>query len=161
MARAPAVIGRENELRLIQASLNAAQDGQGGAVFLVGEPGIGKSRLAAAAADLGFAAGMSIMRGRGSAIGPMVPFRALIWLMQLKNGEVEGVKTPVGILPAKGELNTDGLDIDPGDLDTLLTIDTTRWKQEMGFRQAHLEQFADLPEEIWAAHRRVAADLEE
>ena len=35
-----------------------------------------------------------------------------------------GVKTPVGILPAKEELNTDGLDIDPADLDTLLTIDT-------------------------------------
>lgn len=77
MARTPAIIGRENELRLIQALLNAAQDGQGGAVFLVGEAGIGKSRLAAAAADLGFAAGMSTMRGRGSAIGPMVPFRAL------------------------------------------------------------------------------------
>jgi hypothetical protein len=36
-----------------------------------------------------------------------------------------------------------------------------RWKQEMGFRQAHLEQFANLPEEIWAAHRRVAADLDD
>ena len=87
--------------------------------------------------------------------------RALIWLMQLKNGEVEGVKTPVGILPAKGELNTDGLEIDPTDLDTLLTIDTARWQQEMAFRQAHLEQFPNLPEEIWAAHRRVAAALDE
>ena len=46
-------------------------------MFIVGEPGVGKSRLAAAAADVGFAAGMSIMRGRGSAIGPMVPFRSL------------------------------------------------------------------------------------
>jgi DNA-binding CsgD family transcriptional regulator len=46
-------------------------------VFVVGEAGIGKSRLAGAAADLGFAAGMSIMRGRGSTIGPMVPFRSL------------------------------------------------------------------------------------
>ena len=81
--------------------------------------------------------------------------------MQLKNGEVEGVKTPVGILPAKGELNIDGLEIDPTDLDTLLTIDIARWQQEMGFRQAHLEQFANLPEEIWAAHRRVAAALDE
>ena len=80
--------------------------------------------------------------------------------MQLKDGEVTGVKTPVGILPTKEELNTDGLDIDPADLDTLLTIDTARWKQEMGFRQTHLEQFANLPEEIWAAHRRVAADLD-
>jgi phosphoenolpyruvate carboxykinase (GTP) len=87
--------------------------------------------------------------------------RALLWLMQLKDGEVTGVKTPVGILPAKEELNTDGLDIDPADLDTLLTIDTARWKQEMGFRQAHLEQFPNLPDEIWAAHRRVSAALDE
>ena len=78
---------------------------------------------------------------------------------QAKNGEVEGVKTPVGILPAKGELNIDGLEIDPSDLDTLLSIDTDRWKQEMGFRAAHLAQFKNLPEEIWKAHRRVADAL--
>ncbi|SDI36572.1 regulatory protein, luxR family [Actinokineospora alba] len=46
-------------------------------MFLVGESGIGKSRLAAAAADLGFAADMRLLRGRGSAIGPMVPYRSL------------------------------------------------------------------------------------
>jgi phosphoenolpyruvate carboxykinase (GTP) len=87
--------------------------------------------------------------------------RALLWLMRLKNGEVEGVRTPVGILPTEDELNTDGLDIDPADLDTLLTIDIDRWKQEIGFRQAHLEQFPGLPEEIWTAHRRVAKALNE
>ena len=85
--------------------------------------------------------------------------RALLWLMQLRDGEVKGVQSPVGILPAKDELNADGLEIDPADLDKLLTIDVDRWKQEIGFRQAHLEQFADLPEEIWAAHRRVAKAL--
>ena len=86
--------------------------------------------------------------------------RALLWLMQLRDGEVTGIESPVGILPAKAELSTDGLDIVPGDLDKLLTIDVERWKQEMGFRQAHLEQFPNLPEEIWAAHRRVAKALE-
>jgi hypothetical protein len=30
----------------------------------------------------------------------------------------------------------------------------------MGFRQKHLEQFTGLPEQIWAAHRRVAAALD-
>jgi len=85
--------------------------------------------------------------------------RALLWLMQLRDGEVSGVESPVGILPTKDELNTDGLEIDPADLDTLLTIDIDRWKQEVGFRQAHLEQFANLPEEIWEAHRRVAQAL--
>jgi phosphoenolpyruvate carboxykinase (GTP) len=86
--------------------------------------------------------------------------RALLWLLQLKNGEVKGVTTAVGVLPAKEELNLDGLEIDPADLDSLLTIDDARWKQEIGFREEHLAQFKDLPEEIWMAHRRVAADLE-
>ncbi len=87
--------------------------------------------------------------------------RALLWLMQLKEGEVEGRPTPVGVLPTKEELNLDGLAIDPAELDALLTIDVPRWRQEMGFRQAHLEQFDDLPEQIWEAHRRVTAALDE
>src|ERR1700758_3790032 len=77
--------------------------------------------------------------------------RALLWLMQLRDGEVSGVKSPVGILPAKDELNTDGLEIDPADLDKLLTIDVARWKQEIGFRQADLGKFAGLPEVLWAS----------
>jgi phosphoenolpyruvate carboxykinase (GTP) len=82
--------------------------------------------------------------------------RALLWLMQLRDGEATGVQTPVGILPTEEELNTAGLEIDPADLEKLLSIDIDRWRQEIGFRQAHLEQFANLPEEIWEAHRRVA-----
>ena len=87
--------------------------------------------------------------------------RALLWLMQLRDGEVIGVESPVGILPAKDELDTNGLDIDPADLDKLLTIDVDRWREEIGFRQAHLEQFADLPEESgWptAAWPRLSAN---
>jgi phosphoenolpyruvate carboxykinase (GTP) len=87
--------------------------------------------------------------------------RALLWLMRLHDGSVTGVPTPVGILPAKDELDLDGLAIDAGDLDKLLTIDTARWREEMGFRESHLAQFDGLPEEIWAAHRRVTAALEE
>ncbi|MCW2784220.1 MAG: phosphoenolpyruvate carboxykinase, partial [Marmoricola sp.] len=35
-----------------------------------------------------------------------------------------------------------------------------RWKQELENREEHLAQFENLPEEIWVAHRRVAAALE-
>ncbi len=87
--------------------------------------------------------------------------RALLWLMQLKNGEVTGRATPVGIIPTKEELNLDGLEIDESDLDTLLTIDRDRWLLEIARREEHLAAFDGLPEEIWEAHRRVAADLEE
>jgi phosphoenolpyruvate carboxykinase (GTP) len=86
--------------------------------------------------------------------------RPLLWLLQLKNGEVKGRQTPVGIIPTKEELNLEGVDITPEDLETILSIDVDRWRQEMGFRQAHLEQFPNMPEEIWEAHRRIAEDLE-
>jgi phosphoenolpyruvate carboxykinase (GTP) len=87
--------------------------------------------------------------------------RALLWLMQLKNGEVTGRATPVGIIPTKEELNLDGLEIDEADLDTLLTINRDRWLLELARREEHLAAFDGLPEEIWEAHRRVAANLEE
>lgn len=86
--------------------------------------------------------------------------RPLLWLLQLKNGEVKGRQTPVGIIPTKEELNLDGVDITPEDLDTILSIDNARWRQEMGFREEHLKQFDNMPEEIWEAHRRVAAALD-
>ncbi|MGH3363076.1 MAG: phosphoenolpyruvate carboxykinase (GTP), partial [Nocardioides sp.] len=85
--------------------------------------------------------------------------RPLLWLLQLKMGEVKGRETAVGIIPTKEELNLEGVDITPEDLDTILSIDTARWQQEMGFRAEHLEQFANLPDATWEAHRRVAADL--
>jgi phosphoenolpyruvate carboxykinase (GTP) len=86
--------------------------------------------------------------------------RPLLWLMRLRNGEVTGARTPVGIVPTKEELDLDGVDLRPGDLDKLLTIDTGPWREEMARREEHLAQFEGLPEEIWEAHRRVAAALD-
>ncbi|MFW6773480.1 phosphoenolpyruvate carboxykinase (GTP) [Nocardioides sp. CPCC 205120] len=87
--------------------------------------------------------------------------RALLWLVQLKNGEVSGEQTPVGVIPTREELDLTGLDVPEADLERILSIDTERWRQEIGFREEHLRQFTGLPEEIWEAHRRVAADLGE
>jgi phosphoenolpyruvate carboxykinase (GTP) len=83
--------------------------------------------------------------------------RPLLWLLRLRAGEVSGRKTPAGIVPTADELDLTGMDLPAADLDRVLRIDTARWQQEMGYREEHLAQFPDLPEEIWAAHRRVAA----
>jgi phosphoenolpyruvate carboxykinase (GTP) len=85
--------------------------------------------------------------------------RPLLWLLQLRNGEVTGVQTPVGIIPTAEELNLDGVEITPADLETILSIDTKRWQQEMANREEYLKLFPDLPEAIWEAHRRVAQAL--
>jgi len=82
--------------------------------------------------------------------------RPLLWLLQLKDGQVEGRQTPVGIVPTKEELDLRGVNIRPEDLEKVLSIDTVRWTEEMAHRERHLAKFDGLPDEIWAAHRRVA-----
>jgi phosphoenolpyruvate carboxykinase (GTP) len=85
--------------------------------------------------------------------------RPLLWLLQLKDGEVHGRRTPVGIVPTPEELDLRGVNIRPADLEKVLSIDSARWTAEMAHREQHLAKFDGLPEEIWAAHRRVAEAL--
>jgi len=44
--------------------------------------------------------------------------------------EAEAVETPIGLLPAPGSLDLDGLEISQADLDLLLTVDRQAWKLE-------------------------------
>jgi phosphoenolpyruvate carboxykinase (GTP) len=85
--------------------------------------------------------------------------RPLLWLLQLKDGEVHGRQTAVGIVPTREELDLRGVNITPADLEKVLSIDSARWTAEMAHREQHLAKFDGLPEEIWAAHRRVAEAL--
>jgi DNA-binding CsgD family transcriptional regulator/tetratricopeptide (TPR) repeat protein len=71
------MIGRDRQVAELTRAIGAAQSSRGGVVFLVGEAGIGKSRLAAEAAGIAFGAGLRVLRGRSSTIGPIVPFRPL------------------------------------------------------------------------------------
>ncbi len=73
--RSPRVVGRDREIDHLDHLLAATRDGDGGAVFLVGEPGIGKSRLAGVATTKALDEGMATLRGRVGAIGTMVAFR--------------------------------------------------------------------------------------
>jgi DNA-binding CsgD family transcriptional regulator/tetratricopeptide (TPR) repeat protein len=72
---APRVVGRDREIDQLDRLLAEARDGRGGAVFLLGEPGIGKSRLAAVGTTVALDHGMATLRGRVAAIGTMVAFR--------------------------------------------------------------------------------------
>ncbi|WP_219412543.1 AAA family ATPase [Pseudonocardia nigra] len=57
------LVGRATELAAMAARLDDAASGRGGLVLLSGEPGIGKSRLAAAVADRAGRRGMSVVLG--------------------------------------------------------------------------------------------------
>jgi phosphoenolpyruvate carboxykinase (GTP) len=87
--------------------------------------------------------------------------RPLLWLIDLKEGRVSGVETPIGVMPKPEELRLEGLDVTDAEVATLLEVDHERWRREIGMREEHLAQFAGLPDEIWAAHRRPASALAE
>ncbi|WP_236067706.1 helix-turn-helix transcriptional regulator [Streptomyces brasiliscabiei] len=72
-----ALVGREAERDLLAAAVRAARDGRGSSVFVLGEPGIGKSRLVEEAASAAAHAGARVLRGRAASAGRAVPLRPL------------------------------------------------------------------------------------
>jgi len=87
---APRVVGRDREIEHLDRLLAEARDGHGGAVFLVGEPGIGKSRLGAVATTMALGHGMMTLRGRVGTMGTMVAFRPFTeaFLSLIRRGEM-------------------------------------------------------------------------
>ncbi len=58
------LVGREKELTRVRAAMHAAREGRGGMVILVGEAGIGKTRLAEESADAALMFGFTVLWGR-------------------------------------------------------------------------------------------------
>src|SRR6266849_1066059 len=73
----PVVVGRVHELEVLGALLDAARGGTGSVVVLLGEAGIGKSRLARELVTVASAADMVVLRGRAVPGVVKVPFRPL------------------------------------------------------------------------------------
>jgi len=76
-ALCPIVVGRGAELAALHARLVAALDGQGCSVALVGEAGIGKSRLAREVAREAEARAATVVLGRATPSGAHVAYRPL------------------------------------------------------------------------------------
>ncbi len=86
--------------------------------------------------------------------------RVLKWIVERLNGRAEGVETPIGVLPAPGALDTEGLDISQEDLDFLLTVDREAWRQEAALIPGHLSTFGDhTPKELWEEYRNLVDRL--
>ncbi|MFJ9720593.1 phosphoenolpyruvate carboxykinase (GTP) [Streptomyces sp. NPDC101213] len=86
--------------------------------------------------------------------------RVLKWIVERLEGRAEGVETPIGILPAPGALDTEGLDLDGKDLDFLLTVDKEIWREEAALIPDHLDTFGDhTPKELWDEYRALVQRL--
>jgi phosphoenolpyruvate carboxykinase (GTP) len=86
--------------------------------------------------------------------------RVLKWIVERLRGEAEGVRTPIGVLPAPGALDTDGLGLAPADLDVLLGVDREVWREEAALIPPHLETFGShTPPELWAEYEALVERL--
>ncbi len=57
--------------------------------------------------------------------------RVLKWMIDRVEGKLPARETVVGLVPREGDLDTQGLDAQPGDLEAAMRIDLNEWKQEL------------------------------
>jgi phosphoenolpyruvate carboxykinase (GTP) len=75
--------------------------------------------------------------------------RVLEWVVRRLEGQAEAVETPIGLVPAENDLDTEGLDIDPAVVRELQTVDADAVKGELPQVEEHLAKFGDkLPAQI-------------
>jgi len=83
--------------------------------------------------------------------------RVLEWVFRRCAGEAEAEETPIGMVPAAGGLDTEGLQISAEQVADLLAVDPAEWKAELPQVEEHFDRFGDhLPDEL----REQLADLE-
>jgi class 3 adenylate cyclase/tetratricopeptide (TPR) repeat protein len=76
-------VGREAETRALASTLGAALEGQGRVVGVVGEPGVGKSRLCREFVVQAVARGISVYEGHCLAHGKTIPYLPILELFRV------------------------------------------------------------------------------
>ena len=86
--------------------------------------------------------------------------RVLKWIFQRLEGQGEARETAIGLLPAKGALDVEGLDIAPERLEALFEVDPAIWNEEAALIPAFYERFGDrLPPALWREHQALLQRL--
>ncbi|WP_437639983.1 phosphoenolpyruvate carboxykinase (GTP) [Sorangium sp. So ce854] len=87
--------------------------------------------------------------------------RVLRWIAARVSGAANGRETPLGIMPAGGELDTSGLDVHGESLRELFAIDRDAWLEEARDREAFLASFgARMPEALLRQNRDLVARMQ-
>jgi class 3 adenylate cyclase/tetratricopeptide (TPR) repeat protein len=75
-------VGRDEEMAVLDGALRRARAGEGAAVGIVAEPGVGKSRLCHEFAERARAAGVEVFEAQAQAHGREVPFMPVLQMLR-------------------------------------------------------------------------------
>jgi len=86
--------------------------------------------------------------------------RVLKWIIERVEGKTGAVESPIGHLPSPGDLDLNGLNIPPKDLEDLLSVAPVQWLETLPTIRDHLEKFGGrLPQELWTEFNRLEERL--
>jgi phosphoenolpyruvate carboxykinase (GTP) len=75
--------------------------------------------------------------------------RVLKWIFERCNGTAQAIDTPIGRLPRPEDLDTKGLDLPPGALSKLLSVDAFGWRSEIPLINSFFDEMGEhLPPEM-------------
>jgi phosphoenolpyruvate carboxykinase (GTP) len=75
----------------------------------------------------------------------------LKWIFERCEGTAKAQESPIGLLPAPGDLDVRGLDAEQDDLAELLSVDVEGWLEEIPLIRAHYARFGErMPRELLA-----------
>ncbi|TFV95001.1 phosphoenolpyruvate carboxykinase (GTP) [Orlajensenia leifsoniae] len=67
--------------------------------------------------------------------------RVLEWIIRRLEGTADAVSTPIGLLPAEGSLDVDGLDLSAEAVDALFDVDAASWLAECDLTEEYFDLF--------------------
>jgi phosphoenolpyruvate carboxykinase (GTP) len=86
--------------------------------------------------------------------------RVLKWILERVEGHGAAEETPIGYVPARGALTTDGLALAPETLDELMRVNPQDWDQELDDTKEFFQKFGGrIPWEILEEHGKLAGRL--
>ena len=75
--------------------------------------------------------------------------RVLKWIMDRVAGRAGAHDTPIGYMPARADLDTQGLGLAPSTLDELLAVDAPAWRSDLAHLGGEFDQYgARMPEPL-------------
>ena len=102
----PGIVGRNTELRILGQAVKQASTGVGRVLVLIGEPGIGKTRLCRETVRLANERGLTVLAGRAVEAAAPEPFRPVseALVRAWRDGLLPDDSRLTGALPALGHL---------------------------------------------------------
>src|SRR5207248_1459627 len=100
----PALIGRDEQIAAVRRLLGDARAGAGRVALIVGEAGVGKSRLLRATMDEARAAGFAVLHGASFESERSIPYAPLLDLVRLFVGATSTAVLAHVLAPAAAEM---------------------------------------------------------